>query len=106
MIYKGKSIGAGDILIDQHGAPHIIDNFSPATGQVYAKGGQRLDGMAWPVDRATALVRIWRQTHSDYRGHIDGKRSIMLAASLGGGLVKLSDMTDEQIKHYVREYHV
>ncbi len=40
---------------------------------------------------------VWRATHNDYRGMIDGQRTIMVLRGGGSCLVTLGGLTDEEI---------
>jgi hypothetical protein len=47
-------------------------------------------------ERARVLKIIWRETHADYRGCIEGVRTILVNRG-GSCLVGLGDLTDEEI---------
>lgn len=49
------------------------------------------------MTRDEALNAIWRYTHKDYRGMIDGERTILTLRQGGTTLVCLKDLTDEEI---------
>ena len=49
-----------------------------------------------PEERKAALKLIYRHTHKDYKGKIDGKPSILVCRG-GTCLVMLEDLTDAEI---------
>ena len=49
-----------------------------------------------PEERKAALKLIYRHTHKDYKGKIDGKPSILVCRG-GTCLVMLDDLTDAEI---------
>lgn len=49
-----------------------------------------------PEERKAALKLIYRHTHKDYKGKIDGKPSILVFRG-GTCLVMLDDLTDAEI---------
>lgn len=52
-----------------------------------------------PVDRATALRLIWNATGKDYRGKLNGRRSVMVYSEQHGTcLAYLDDLSDEEIR--------
>lgn len=56
------------------------------------------------MTRDKALKRIWRETHSDYKGTMpDGVKTIMVYRN-GTCLVALDDLTDAEITARVHEY--
>lgn len=52
--------------------------------------------VAKAVTRAEKLAAIWKDTHADFRGHLEGQRSIMVYRN-GTCLVLLNDLTDAEI---------
>lgn len=50
-----------------------------------------------------ALAQIWRETHRDYKGMIDGKRTIMIYRQ-GTRLVLLDNLTEAEIADRVKGY--
>ena len=49
------------------------------------------------MTRKQKLAAVWRATHRDYKGKIDGVRSIMIYRN-GTTLVALDDLTDAEIE--------
>jgi len=49
------------------------------------------------MNREQKLEAIWRSTHADFKGRIDGTRTI-LVYRLGTCLVRLDDLTDKEIE--------
>jgi len=49
------------------------------------------------MTRKQKLAAVWRTTHRDYKGTIDGVRSIMVLRG-GTTLVALDDLTDAEIE--------
>jgi hypothetical protein len=49
------------------------------------------------VTRDQKLKLVWRETHRDYKGMLNGERSIMVYRQ-GTCLVLLKDLTDEEIE--------
>lgn len=50
-----------------------------------------------PAERAKALRAIWAATHRDFKGSFAGERTIMLMRNGGTTLVRLHDLTDDEI---------
>lgn len=48
------------------------------------------------LTREQKLKLVWKNTHKDYRGKIDGRKSIMVYRN-GTTLVFLDDLTDAEI---------
>lgn len=48
------------------------------------------------MDRKKQLAAVWSATHRDYKGHIEGRRTIMVNRG-GTRLVYLDDLTDQEI---------
>lgn len=48
------------------------------------------------MDRTAKLNAIWRATHRDFKGKLDGERSILVYRK-GTCLVLLKDLTDAEI---------
>jgi hypothetical protein len=55
--------------------------------------------LANPVTREEKLLAIWRNTHADFKGKIDGKACILVLREGGTHSVPLSDLTDEEIAY-------
>ena len=55
------------------------------------------------MNRAQALKQIWRETHRDYRGTMNGTRTIMIWRN-GSRLVALDSLTDAEICDRVKAY--
>jgi hypothetical protein len=53
--------------------------------------------LANPVTREEKLVAIWRNTHADFKGKIDGKACILVLREGGTHSVPLTDLTDDEI---------
>jgi hypothetical protein len=53
--------------------------------------------LANPVTREEKLLAIWRNTHADFKGKIDGKACILVLREGGTHSVPLSSLTDEEI---------
>ena len=49
------------------------------------------------MTREQKLKLVWRKTHRDYKGTLNGERSIMVYRQ-GTCLVLLKDLTDEEIE--------
>lgn len=47
--------------------------------------------------RKAALEKVWSGTHRDYRGVIDGRRTIMVLRKGGTCIVHLDNLTDGEI---------
>ncbi len=56
------------------------------------------------MNREQALKQVWRQTHRDYRGKIDGVKNIMVLRQGGSCLVSVEGLTDAEIKARVKEF--
>jgi hypothetical protein len=48
------------------------------------------------MNREQKLEAIWRSTHADFKGRIDGTRTILVYRN-GTCLVRLADLTDDEI---------
>ncbi len=56
--------------------------------------------------REQALKIIWRHTHKDFRGKVDGVGTIMVNGGARGGiLVAVDHLTDEQINDLLPSAH-
>jgi hypothetical protein len=53
--------------------------------------------LANPVTREEKLLAIWRNTHADFKGKIDGKACILVLREGGTHSVPLTDLTDDEI---------
>jgi hypothetical protein len=53
--------------------------------------------LANPVTREEKLAAIWRNTHADFKGKIDGKACILVLREGGTRSVPLTDLTDDEI---------
>lgn len=49
------------------------------------------------MTRDEQLKAIWRTTHRDYRGMLDGQRTILVLRQGGTHLVPLTNLTDDEI---------
>jgi hypothetical protein len=56
------------------------------------------------MDRKAALAKIWRETHRDFKGKMDGVKTVMVLRGGGSTLVALDDLTDAEISNRVKEY--
>lgn len=56
------------------------------------------------MNRKEALAKIWRETHSDFKGKINGVKSIMILRKGGSVLCPLDGLTDPEILTRVPEY--
>jgi hypothetical protein len=54
------------------------------------------------MNKTQQLKEIWKQTHKDYKGLIDGARMIMILRNGATRLVKLDELTDEEISKQLR----
>ena len=48
------------------------------------------------VDRADGLKAVWRRTHADFKGMVDGKRTVMVFRN-GTTIVPLDDLRPHEI---------
>jgi hypothetical protein len=48
--------------------------------------------------REIKLQMIWKKTHRDFKGKVEGKRSILVNREGATCLVPLTDLTDEEIE--------
>jgi hypothetical protein len=55
--------------------------------------------LANPVTREEKLAAIWRNTHADFKGKIDGKAHILVLREGGTHSVPLTDLTDDEIAY-------
>ncbi|RUX16364.1 hypothetical protein EOA27_15555 [Mesorhizobium sp. M2A.F.Ca.ET.037.01.1.1] len=56
------------------------------------------------IAKTEALDEIWRRTHADFRGIVDGKRTLIVFRHDGPTLVPLDDLTPAEIARlYPRE---
>jgi hypothetical protein len=53
----------------------------------------------FPKDKAIKLIH--KSIHSDFRGTLGGKPSIMLSAAVGGGLATIEDLEDKVFNYYL-----
>lgn len=49
------------------------------------------------IERDEGLKAAWRRTHADFKGTVDGKRSLMVFRHDGPALVALDDLTPAEI---------
>ncbi|MDX8445339.1 hypothetical protein [Mesorhizobium captivum] len=49
------------------------------------------------IDRDEGLKAVWRRTHADFKGTVDGKGSLMVFRRDGPTLVALNDLTPAEI---------
>jgi hypothetical protein len=49
------------------------------------------------MTRAQQLRLIWRHTHRDFKGKVDGHKCIIFCRADGTHLVDLRDITDQEI---------
>ena len=56
------------------------------------------------MTRDQKLKLVWRHTHRDYKGKLNGERSIMVYRQ-GTCLVLLKDLTDEEIESRIPRAH-
>lgn len=49
------------------------------------------------AQRAADLRAIWARTHRDFKGSFAGERTIMIMRNGGTTLVRLHDLTDDEI---------
>lgn len=54
-----------------------------------------------PDERAKALRAIWASTHRDFKGTFAGERTIMIMRNGGTTLVRLHDLTDDEIARHL-----
>lgn len=52
--------------------------------------------MLTPEQRAKALKKVWSKTHNDFRGIIDGVKTVMVFRN-GSMIVSLDSLTDQEI---------
>lgn len=50
------------------------------------------------MTRNEKLDAVYRATHADYKGKINGQRSIMVLRSGGTTIVPLHDLTDKEVE--------
>lgn len=50
------------------------------------------------MNRDQKLAAIYKHTHADYKGTLNGKKTIMVLRNGGTCLVALDDLTDDEIK--------
>ncbi len=53
------------------------------------------------LTKKQAIDLIWSQTHRDFRGMSDGKRTIMVSAKFGGGLCAIEHMEKAMFDEYL-----
>ncbi|MFS1430297.1 hypothetical protein LMH73_025085 [Vibrio splendidus] len=53
------------------------------------------------LSKQDGLKLIWNQTHSDFKGSLGGKPSIMLNASHGGGIATVEGLSDDVFEEYL-----
>ena len=56
------------------------------------------------TDRKKALAQIWRETHRDYKGKLNGVKTIMVNRKGATCLVPLEQLTEDEIKKRVATY--
>lgn len=56
-----------------------------------------MDAKQTPTVREQQLKAVWSNTHSDFRGTVDGVKTIMVYRN-GSCLVALEDLTEAEIK--------
>jgi hypothetical protein len=49
------------------------------------------------MSRATKLALIWKHTHRDYKGKIDGVKYVLVLREGGTCSVALTDLTDAEV---------
>jgi hypothetical protein len=62
-----------------------------------ARAEDKANGKILPLTREEKLLAIWRNTHADFKGKIDGKACILVLREGGTHSVPLTDLTDEEI---------
>jgi hypothetical protein len=55
------------------------------------------------MTKEQALAAIWRETHSDFKSTLDGRRSIMVYRN-GSTIVPLDQLTEAEIADRVKDY--
>jgi hypothetical protein len=73
----------------------MVGGFSPATRD--AASAEIAQRYAEELEHAANLERVWRNTHSDYRGSINGTRNVLVLREGGTTLVPLDCLTCEEI---------
>ncbi len=48
------------------------------------------------MDRKQKLALVWKGMHKDYKGKIDGEKTVLVYRN-GTTLIRLDDMTDKEI---------
>jgi len=56
------------------------------------------------MNRDQALKQIWRETHRDFKGKIEGVKMVMLLRQGGSCLAPLDSLTDDEISSRVKGY--
>jgi len=52
------------------------------------------------MNRDEKLKAIWRKTHRDFKGEIDGVKTVMVFRQGGSTLVSLEGLTDAEIERF------
>lgn len=52
------------------------------------------------ANRERLRAEAWRKTCNDYKGHLNGQRSIMILRNGSTQIVYLSELTDEEISKF------
>ena len=63
---------------------------------------KRYGAAARAPSREALEARVWKRTHSDYRGHVDGRRAILVWSDRGTTLKPLDLMTIAELERYAR----
>ena len=50
------------------------------------------------MTRKQKLAAIWKNTHKDYKGKLDGVKGILVLRNVGTTIVNLEDLTDAEIE--------
>ena len=56
------------------------------------------------MTREQKLKLVWKHTHRDYKGKLNGERTIMVYRQ-GTCLVRLADLTDDEIEERIPRAH-
>lgn len=79
----------------------FILEMTPDVLESKSMGHQFLDNVAESLARFSKsfmLREIWMQTHNDYKGHLDGERTVMMLRNGETTIVMLKDLTDDEIR--------
>jgi hypothetical protein len=60
-----------------------------------------METTAMKTEREKQLDQIYRAMHRDYKGKIDGVRTVMVLRAGGSCLIALDSMTDEEIARHL-----